>query len=532
MSTPAYWDFPNQSRRLPVLASNVVSTTQPLASQAGLRMLLAGGNAVDAALATAITLTVVEPVMNGIGGDCFVLVWHEGKLHGLNASGRAPAAWNPERFAGRETMPPIGWDTVTVPGQVAGWVALSKKFGKLPFADLFGPAIDYATNGFPVSPTIARQWADQAKKLAEQPGYAAAFAPGGKTPQAGEIWRFPAQARTLQRIAESEGEDFYRGELAQQIAAFAAKTGGAITAQDLAEHQCDWVEPISMNYRDGYALHEIPPNGQGIAALMALGMLDQFEPAKPGNLFDQFHLPIEAMKLAFADLHEYVADPAFMGNDLVQAMLDRDYLRQRATLIDPRRAATPAAGLPGQGGTVYLNAADAGGTMVSFIQSNYHGFGSGVVVPDTGIALHNRGCGFSVKPGHRNQVGPRKRPMHTIIPGFITKNGQPLAAMGVMGGNMQAQGHVQVMQQLVDLQRNPQAAIDAPRFRIEAGPRIMLESHVPAAVVDALAGAGHRVEMQPANSLEFGSSQIIQKLPQGGYIAGSDPRRDGQAVGF
>lgn len=532
MSANAFWEFPNFSRRMPVLASNIVSTTQPLASQAGLRMLLAGGNAVDAALATAITLTVVEPVMNGIGGDCFVLVWHNGKLHGLNASGHAPAGWTPERFAGRDAMPPIGWDTVTVPGQVAGWAALSKKFGKLPFADLFAPAINYAANGFPVSPIIARQWATQAVKLAEQPGYAQAFIPGGSTPKAGDIWRFPAQAHTLQRIAQSMGEDFYHGELAEQIAAFAAKTGGVLTKQDLAEHECDWVEPISMNYRDGYALHEIPPNGQGIAALMALGMLDTFDAPKPGNLFDQFHLPIEAMKLAFADLHEYVADPSFMEENLTQAMLDRDYLRRRAALIDPRRASAPTAGLPGQGGTVYLNSADASGMMVSYIQSNYHGFGSGVVVPDTGIALHNRGCGFSLKPGHRNQVGPRKRPMHTIIPGFITKNGQPLAAMGVMGGNMQAQGHVQVMQQLVDLQRNPQAAIDAPRFRIEAGPRIMLESHVPASAADALVAAGHRIEPHAADSLEFGSSQIIQKLPEGGYIAGSDPRRDGQAVGF
>lgn len=532
MSSPAYWEFPDAIRRLPVLASNIVSTSQPLAAQAGLRMLLAGGNAVDAALAAAITLTVVEPVMNGIGGDCFVLVWHQGKLHGLNASGRAPAAWTPQHFAGRDAMPPLGWDTVTVPGQVAGWAELSKKFGKLPFATLFEPAINYAHNGFPVSPTIARQWADQAVKLAGQPGYAQAFAPDGKTPVAGDIWRFPAQARTLQRIAESGGADFYQGELADKIARFAAETGGALTAHDLAEHRCDWVEPISMNYRDGWALHEIPPNGQGIAALMALGMLDHLEPARPGNLFDQFHLPIEAMKLAFADLHEHVADPAFMGDNLAHAMLDRDYLRQRAARINPRSASNPGAGVPGHGGTVYLNAADASGMMVSFIQSNYHGFGSGVVVPDTGIALHNRGCGFTLKPGHRNEVAPRKRPMHTIIPGFISRNGLPVAAMGVMGGNMQAQGHVQIMQHMVDFGRNPQAAIDAPRFRVEAGPRVMLESHVPATVVQALAQAGHRVEPQPPGSLDFGSSQIIQKLPNGAYIAGSDPRRDGQAVGF
>lgn len=286
-----------------------------------------------------------------------------------------------------------------------------------------------------------------------------------------------------------------------------------------------------MGYRGEYMLHEIPPNGQGIAALMALGMLDHFEPPRPDDPNAMFHLPIEAMKLAFADLHEHVGDPATMG-DLTRQLLDKDYLRRRAALIDPSKASEAAPGLPGQGGTVYLTAADADGMMVSFIQSNYHGFGSGVVVPGTGIALHNRGRSFSLRPGHRNSVGPGRRPMHTIIPGFITRNGEPFASFGVMGGNMQAQGHLQMMRQLVDLGRNPQAAIDAPRFRVEAGPRVMLESHTPEAVIELLRARGHTLDPRPADSLEFGSSQVIQRLPQGGYLAGSDPRRDGQAVGY
>ncbi|MDS1141031.1 gamma-glutamyltransferase family protein [Pusillimonas sp. SM2304] len=531
MSNNPFWAFPHSSQRIPVLAANVVSTSQPLAAQAGLRMLLAGGNAVDAALAAAITLTVVEPVMNGLGGDAFALVWDQGQLHGLNASGRAPQAWTPERFAGLDAMPELGWDTVTVPGQVAGWAELSGRFGKLPFAALFEPAIAYAENGFAVSPIIARQWAQQAPRLKDQPGYADTFLIGGAPPRAGDIWRCAAQARTLERIAGSLGRDFYEGELADKIAAFAARTGGALTAADLAAHTCEWVKPLSMSYRGEYMLHEIPPNGQGIAALMALGMLDTFDPPRHGQPLDLFHLPAEALKLAFADLHEHVGDPASM-DDLAERLLDPAYLRSRAALIDPATAGTPAAGLPGQGGTVYLTAADSSGMMVSFIQSNYQGFGSGVAVPDTGIALHNRGRGFSLKPGHRNQVAPGKRPMHTIIPAFITRQGKPFASFGVMGGNMQAQGHVQMMQQLIDLGRNPQAAVDAPRFRVESGPRIMLEAHTPADVVSALQAGGHRTDLQNPDSLDFGAAQIILRQEHGGYIAASDPRRDGQAVGY
>ncbi|CAB3851755.1 Glutathione hydrolase-like YwrD proenzyme [Achromobacter insuavis] len=531
MSTSFDWSFPYASRKMPVLAANAVATSQPLAAQAGLRMLLAGGNAVDSAIATAIALTVVEPVMNGIGGDMFALVWHEGKLHGLNSSGCSPAAWTPEYFAGREAMPGTGWGTVTVPGQVAGWKALSDRFGKLPFAQLFEPAIAYAEHGFAVSPTIARQWAAQMPKLAREPGFAEAFLPQGRAPQAGEWWRFPDQARTLRDIAESGGDSFYRGALANKIADFAARTGGALTADDLDQHRPEWVEPISQSFR-GYQLHEIPPSGQGISALMALGMLEQFDLESMGrDSADYYHVSIEAMKLAFADLHQHVADPRHMRTD-ARALLDPAYLAERARLISMDRAAVPVAGTPATGGTVYLTAADAAGTMVSFIQSNYHGFGSGVVVPGTGISLHNRGLNFVLTPGHANQVGPRKKPMHTIIPAFITRGGEPLMSFGVMGGSMQAQGHLQMVTRLAAFGQNPQAMSDAPRFRVEKGPVVNVEAHLPADVVDALRQRGHNVAVAPADSLEFGSAQLICRLPQGGYVAASDSRRDGQAVGF
>lgn len=532
MSTNNFWDFPYLSTRLPIMADNVVCTSQPLAAQAGLRALQAGGNAVDAALATAITLTVVEPVMNGIGGDAFVLVWDKGRLYGLNASGRAPAAWTPERFQGMDSMPSIGWDTVTVPGQVAGWADLSQRFGRLPFAALFESAIHYAEEGFPVSPTIARQWAEFAEILKDQPGFAAAFMPGGKPLAVSERWRFPAQARTLKRIAETAGRDFYEGELAEQIAAFAKKTGGALTQADLAAHVNEWVEPISINYRDGYTVHELPPNGQGIATLMALGMLDRLDPPKGiHDAIGLYHLPLEALKLAFADLYRYVGEPADCAA-LTQELLHPDYLASRARLIDPHRAQSPVSGIPGMGGTVYVTTADADGMVVSFIQSNYKGFGSGVVVPDTGIALHNRGRDFSLEPGHNNQVGPGKRSLHTIIPGFLTRDGKPLASFGVMGGNMQAQGHLQVVQHMVDLNQNAQAAIDAPRFRIQPESTISLEQHASPDVVQALIDLGHPVFVEPRDSLGFGASQIIQINPNGGYIGATDPRRDGSAVGF
>jgi len=426
MSTGNFWDFPYTSQRMPLLAANVVSTSQPLASAAGLLMFAQGGNAVDAALATAITLTVVEPCMNGIGGDAFAILWDGQRMHGLNASGRAPRRWTPDYFSKYQSNPARGWDSVTVPGTVSAWRALSERFGKLPFHDLFEPALRYANDGYLVSPTVHRQWQAQVGELSTQPGYREAFAPHGRAPLPGERFICPGQAKTLELIAKTKGEAFYRGELAKAIADHARTTGGAIDENDLAAHQCDWVEPISVQYRD-LTLHEIGPSGQGIGALMALGMLDQLDLKSAGlDTALSHHLQIEAMKLAFADMQAYVGDPNFMKQVSGSDLLNPDYLAERARLIDPKRASAPRPGHPHSGGTVYLTAADKNGMMISFIQSNFKGFGSGVVVPGTGIALHNRGWGFTLKDGHPNQVAPNKRPFHTIIPGFLTRAKQPL----------------------------------------------------------------------------------------------------------
>ncbi len=527
---PFDWQFPYPSQRMPVLARNAVATSQPLAAQAGLRMLMKGGNAVDAILAAAITLTVVEPTSNGIGSDAFCILWDGRKLHGLNASGRSPAAWTPERFKGSSAMPQRGWDSVTVPGAVSAWNELSTKFGKLPFADLFEPAIQYAADGYMVSPTISRLWANQAPELESQPGFADAFMPRGRAPEAGEKFSFPDQAKTLKRIAETRGEAFYKGDLAEKIVAWAREHGGAMTMEDLAAHTLDWVEPLAQDYR-GYTLHEIPPNGQGIGAQIALGILENFDLAKlPVDSADSLHLQIEAMKLAFADLYEYVSDADTMRVRNAD-LLDREYLRTRSRLIDMKKAQAPQYGVPGRGGTVYLTAADASGMMVSYIQSNYAGFGSGVVVPGTGISLQNRGYGFVLQPDHANAVGPRKRPFHTIIPAFVTQNGRPVMSYGVMGGSMQAQGHAQVMIRLADYHQNPQAASDAPRWRLDLAGDVNIEDGVSAAVIDDLKSRGHRMIQADRWSTDFGRAQLIYKLDDG-YLAASERRTDGQAVGF
>jgi gamma-glutamyltranspeptidase / glutathione hydrolase len=523
------WDIPYPSRRMPVLARNVVATSQPLAAQAGLRMLLRGGNAVDAAIATAAALTVVEPVMNGIGSDAFALVWDGKSLQGLNASGRAPRAWKPERFAGLGRMPTEGWDSVTVPGVVSAWAGLSAKFGKLPFEALFEPAIDYARNGFPVSPVIASQWESQIPRLKDQPGFAQAFARDGRAPRAGEVFRFPEQADTLAEIAGTRGESFYRGKLAKRIADFSSACGGALDAADLAAHQPDWVEPIGQGYR-GYRVHEIPPNGQGIAALMALGMLEHFDlGATAVDSVESLHLQVEAMKLGFADAYRYVADANAM-DIRASSLLDPEYLKSRAHTLRRDRAGQAVAGLP-PSGTIYLAAADAGGMMVSYIQSNYMGFGSGVVVPGTGISMQNRGYGFSLQPGHPNLVGGGKRPFHTIIPAFLTRDGKPVMSFGVMGADMQPQGHMQMVIRLIDYGQNPQAAADAPRWKIALDGSLLLEHAIAEDVVRGLAQLGHRVVRASPGSTEFGAAQLVHRLGDA-YVAASEPRRDGQAVGF
>ena len=526
------WQFPYHSQRMPVLARNCVATSQPLAAQAGLRMMLKGGNAVDAILATAISLTVLEPTSNGIGSDAFCILWDGKQLKGLNASGRSPAAWTPERFKGQSEMARRGWESVTVPGAVSAWVEMSEKYGRLPFADLFEPAIKYASDGYLVSPTISRLWAGGVAELHDQPGFAQAFMPRGRALQAGEKFVSKVHAQTLQRIAETKGEAFYRGDLAEKIAAFSKQCGAALTAADMAAHTLDWVDPIGIDYR-GYTLHEIPPNGQGIAALIALGMLENFDVASlPIDSPDNMHLKIEAMKLAFADINEYVSDISTMRVTPAQ-MLDKAYLKERAKLIDMKKAQAPTHGNPAKGGTVYLTAADESGMMVSYIQSNFSGFGSGVVVPGTGIAMQNRGTGFSLKPGHANIVAGNKRPFHTIIPGFLTKGGQPLMSFGVMGGSMQAQGHMQVVSRMVDHQQNPQAAADAPRWRIDSGLTVGIEYGLPDATIAELKSRGHDMPQADRWSTDFGRAQLIYKMENdSGYFAASERRTDGQAVGF
>ena len=495
-------------------------------------MLQAGGNAVDAAIATAIALTVVEPTSNGIGSDAFAIVWDGTKLHGLNASGRSPAGWTSERFSKFETMPVRGFDTITVPGAVSAWCALSSQFGALPFSDLFSPAIRYAREGYPVSPIIANSWKRAAEILKDEPGFAEAFMPNGRAPKPGEMFRLPCMAATLEEIRDSNGDSFYHGNLAKQIIAFSDMHNGTMTTEDLAQHSVDWCGTLSLDWH-GYEIHEIPPNGQGIAALIALGILREFgslQSHSPDSA-DSIHLQVEAMKLAFADLHHFVSDPDWMSIR-PESLLEEGYLKSRANLIDLQTAHRHPHGVPAPSGTVYLTAADASGMMISFIQSNYMGFGSGVVVPNTGISLQNRGNCFRLERGHPNSAGPRKRPFHTIIPGFVTKQGRPYLSFGVMGGAMQAQGHVQMAIRILLHNQNPQAASDAPRWQVIDGDKLAVEAAMSPDVISTLRSLGHDVVVEEgwANQ-SFGGAQLILRSDEH-YVAGSDQRKDGQAIGF
>ena len=535
MTVPPFsFATPYASQRMPVMAKNIVATSQPLAAQAGISMLQQGGNAVDAAIAAAITLTVVEPTSNGIGSDGFSIIWDGKELHGLNASGQSPAAWTPEYFAkkypGQSAMPERGIDTVTIPGAVSQWVALSQKFGKLPFAALFAPAIGYARHGHLVSPITATSWARQADMIIE-PDFQRDFTAKGVAPVAGEKWTFAAQATTLEDIAATGGDSFYRGALAQKMVAHSQALGGAHTLEDFAQHRADWVGTIQQDYRD-VRLHEIPPNGQGLAALICLGILENFDLAShPVDSLSSVHVQIEAMKLAFADAWRYIADPRFMDMP-VAALLDKKYLQSRAALISMQRAGAPVFGVPKHGGTIYLCAADASGMMVSLIQSNYMGFGSGVVVPNTGISLQNRGHGFTLAANHPNQVAPNKRPFQTIIPAFLTTAAnQPLMSFGVMGGHMQPQGHVQMVTRIRDYGQNPQAASDAPRWIVNVDGTIGLEDGLMESVGAGLVAMGHKLAQAEAVNFAFGGAQLIWRTDDG-YIAGSDHRKDGHAVGF
>ena len=533
---------PYTSTRLPVFARNVVSTSHPLAAQAGLRMMYKGGNAVDAAIAAAAAIAITEPVSNGLGSDAFAILWDGKELHGLNASGRAPDTWTPEYFkkkygADAVNPPKRGFDSVSVPGAVAAWVALSERFGKLPFADLMEPAIEIAERGYLMPTVVQQKWAAATPELQGLPGFAEAFLPWGRAPDVGELFQFKAAARGLRAIAESKGAAYYGGEIAAAIEKFSAANGGSITAKDFAAYKPEWVKPIGKDYR-GHTLHEIPPNGQGIAALIALGILEKFDVAGMAvDGVDSQHLQIEAMKLAFADVYRYVAEPANM-EVTVEQMLDDAYLASRAKLIDMRKAQDFGAGNPVKGGTIYLTAADENGMMISFIQSNYMGFGSGCVEPTFGISLQNRGHAFNVQANAHNPanlVAPGKRPFHTIIPAFLTKNGQPVMSYGVMGANMQPQGHMQTLVRMLDYKQNPQMACDAPRWRYNAGLEINVEQQMNKATVQGLAERGHVMEVINDNYQDFGAGQFIWRAGNPkveGYIAASDARRDGLAAGF
>ena len=532
---------PYASTRLPVFARNVVSTSHPLAAQAGLRILQSGGNAVDAAVAAAAAMTICEPVSNGLGSDAFAILWDGKALHGLNASGRAPQGWTPQYFEskyGAQAHPPKrGMDAVTVPGAVASWVAMSERFGKLPFADLMAPAIEIAERGYLMPVVVQQKWEAATAELQSMPGFAQAFLPWGRAPRVGELFKFAAAAKGLRAIAATKGQAFYGGEIAQALERFSNEHGGSLKASDLAAYKPEWVEPIGKNYR-GYTLHEIPPNGQGIAALIALGILNQLDVAGlPVDGVDSQHLQIEAMKLAFADVYRYVAEPGSMQVNAEQ-MLDDAYLASRAKLIQMNKAQDFGAGNPVKGGTIYLTTADENGMMVSFIQSNYMGFGSGCVEPEFGVSLQNRGHAFNLLANAHNPanlVAPGKRPFHTIIPAFLTQNGQPVMSFGVMGANMQPQGHMQTLVRMLDYKQDPQTACDAPRWRYNAGLEINVEAGMSTATVQGLAERGHKMEVINDSYQDFGAGQFIWRAGDPkveGYVAASDARRDGLAAGY
>lgn len=527
-------EYKYASRRRVVHAKRgMVCTSQPLASQAGLTILQQGGNAIDAAIATAICQTIVEPTNNGLGSDCFALVWTGGKLHGLNGSGYAPQRLTPEAVAASgatEKMPLRGWEAVTVPGAPSAWAELHKRFGRLPFAKLFEPAIYYAEQGYPVSPIVARFWQEGIDALTpykNNPAIAPWFATfdvhgNGVAPQTGELVTLPDHAKTLRILADSYCESYYRGELAQKLVEFSDKTGGYFSLEDLAEYRAEWVEPVHINYH-GYDVWEMPPNGHGITALMALNILKGMEIGAK-DTGDTFHKQIEAMKLAFADGMHYIADPRYMQTR-VEELLSDAYAAQRRALIG-ETALEPTHGKPFCGGTVYLCTADGEGNMVSFIQSNYKDFGSGIVLPGYGINLNDRGAGFSLNPELDDYLAPRKKPYHTIIPGFLTHEGEAVGPFGVMGAYMQPQGHVQVIMNTVDWLLNPQSALDAPRWQWIAGKEIWLESSVAPEIVEDLRRRGHEVRVLEDDTT-FGRGEIIWRDSNGVLAGATEPRADG-----
>jgi gamma-glutamyltranspeptidase/glutathione hydrolase len=524
-------EYPYPSRRRVVLADNgVVATSQPLAAEAGLSVLRAGGNAIDAAIAAAATLTVVEPTSNGIGGDAFALVWHGEALSALNGSGALPLDANTVRYrdAGARALPEWGWPSVTVPGLPAAWGALHERFGRLELGALLRPAIAYAKGGFPVSPVVAHYWqrAERHYTSLADPALAAwrtTFAPRG-APRAGQRVQLPGHAATLERFVSHGVRDFYSGMIAERIVQHSRATGGWLGADDLARHESEWVEPIGLDYR-GCRVWQVPPNCPGVAALLALGVLEGSAlGSTPHGSADVLHLQIEALKLALERIQAELCDPAHAPVP-VHEWLAPAALAERRALIG-ERARLPARGAILGGGTVYLCTADRDGNMVSYIQSNYMGFGSGVVVPELGIALHNRGNCFSLEPGHPNEARAGKRPRHTIMPGFVTRGGRALGPFGVMGGDMQPQGHVQVLSSMLDHGLNVQAALDAPRFRVAGGLDVAVEPELEQRVIESLRHRGHVVHVS-GEAGGFGRGQIIQRLDEGVFAAGTEPRADG-----
>ena len=530
MQFDAYkYDYPSR-RNIVYGKKGMVATSHPLAAQAGLDVLKKGGNAIDAAVAAAACLTVVEPTSNGIGGDAFALIWSKGRLYGLNASGPAPASISPDIVKKVESrgIPKHGWIPVTVPGAPSAWSALSKCFGRLSLAEALSPAVTYAVEGHPVAPTVAKSWemAFRTYKVALKDDifqhWFDIFAPKGRAPRAGELWSSPAHGKTLRDIGETNAESFYRGSLAETISDFSRKTGGYLSEEDLASYKPEWVEPININYR-GYDVWEIPPNGHGIVALMALNILKGFD-------FDQrdsiktYHLQLEAMKLAFADGLRYIADKRSMSLSFEELLSD-DYALTRRRCIG-ETALMPIPGQPSKGGTVYLSTADGEGNMVSYIQSNYMGFGSGIVIPGTGISLHNRGCNFSTDPSHENCLAPGKKPYHTIIPGFLTKEDRAIGPFGVMGGFMQPQGHIQVIMNALDFHMNPQECLDAPRWQWIKDKNIEVEQGFSPIAVQGLLDKGHNIRINP-DSVGFGRGQIIWRDESGILTGGTEPRADG-----
>ncbi len=536
---PLYHPYP--SVRYPIYASDgMVNCSTPQASAAGLEILRKGGNAMDAAVAAAAALTVVEPTANGIGSDAFALVWSEKekKLFGLNSSGRAPALASPERLKAdgvddNGKMPLFGWAPVTVPGAPKAWAELSRRFGKLSLSEALAPAVRYAREGYPCSANLAMMWQIAYRtysKTLTAPCFAEwfrTFAPEGRAREAGELIRLPHHADTLEEIGRTNADSFYTGALARQIDSDSRAFGGYLRLEDLAAHTADWVEPLKVSYR-GYEVCEIPPNGQGIVALMALNILKEFDfPEKDSA--ETVHRQIEALKISFADAFRYVTDPACMELDPA-LLVSPEYGAARAAEIGPK-AQSRHFGDPSRSGTVYLCCADGEGNMVSFIQSNYKGFGSGIVVRDSGIALQNRGMEFSLDPASVNCLKPGKRTYHTIIPGFLMKDSLPVGPFGVMGGYMQPQGHLQVMMNYIDFHLNPQQALDAPRFQWYPGDTITVEPGFDPALVRELAERGHRIQTDPAY-YTFGRGQMIVRLDNGVLIGGTESRTDSNIACF